>query len=524
MRLSYVGATAFTTFGAAWALAGGTPLTTVRVASGLSNPLFVTAPPGDTTRAFIVEQRSGSVGRIRVLNLPGNTLEATPYLSISPVATGSEQGLLGLAFHPDYMTNGYFWVNFTEAGGTTRIVRYRANPPASNTADAGSATNLLSINQPFSNHNGGWMAFGPDGYLYISTGDGGSGNDPGNRAQNVNILLGKMLRIDVDGADDIPGNDDDDGQIGVTAPPYTIPPTNPFAGGGGAGEIWAYGLRNPWRPSFDRDTGDLFIADVGQNVWEEINFQEAGAAGGRNYGWRCMEGLNCTGLTGCTCNGPTLTLPFYTYNHSTDGGSCSITGGYVYRGCQIPDLQGTYFFADYCSSRIKSFRYDPVGGMTEFENRTAELDPPGAQAISSITSFGEDADGELYICDQGGEVFKIIPVTPGTDCDSNGVPDSCEADSDADGLPDNCDNCPNAANPGQEDCDGDGLGDACDASPCGCVGDLDGDDDIDLTDLSIQLGHFGGPGGPEDGDLDGDGDVDLTDLSLLLAGYGTSCG
>lgn len=389
-----------------FAIAGSTPLTTTRIASGLSRPLYVVAPPDDFNRVFIVEQRSATTGRIRVFDLTTETLLETPYLVINNVSTAEEQGLLGLAFHPDFQSNGYFYVNYTGTGGFTNIVRYQANPPyaTSTTADP-TPTPILSITQPFVNHNGGWIAFGPDGYLYIATGDGGSANDPGNRAQNTTLLLGKMLRIDVNG-DDFPAD---------PARNYAIPPDNPFAGGGGAAEIWAYGLRNPWRPSFDRATGDLWIADVGQNNFEEINFQPAGGMStAQNYGWRCMEGNNCTGLSGCTCDvnctGGILTCPIYQYTHATDGFSCSITGGYVYRGAAIPDLQGTYFFADYCSNRIKSFRYDSVS-ISEFTNRTDELAPIDGLDIRSISSFGEDASGEMYICDlTGGEVFRIVPA------------------------------------------------------------------------------------------------------------------
>lgn len=490
--------TALTGLGAAAALAGDIPLTTVQVATGLARPVFVTAPPGDLNRAFIVEQRSGTTGRVRILNLPDNTLNATPYLSVSPVSTGNEEGLLGLAFHPDFLNNGYFWVYYT-TGGNNRIARYRANAPfdSSTTADAGSATTLLTINHPtFTNHNGGWIAFGPDGYLYVGTGDGGSGNDPPNNAQNPNVLLGKMLRLDVDGADDVPGNDDDDGVIGMTLPPYTSPPDNPFVGAAGMDEIWSIGLRNPWRNSFDRDTGDLYIADVGQNAIEEINFEKNGVAPTpvRNYGWRCMEGNNCTGLSGCTCNHPSLTLPIHTYSHS--GGHCSISGGYVYRGCAMPEMHGIYFFADYCSARIWSFRFEG-DALMEFTDRTTELAPGGGLVLNQITSFGEDAYGEIYICDQGGQVYKIVSADPLPDCDEDGVPDACETDSDGDGTPDDCETCP---------------------------GDVNGDNEVDVTDLGTLLGNFGMTEAElSDGDLNGDGEVNVTDLGILLGNFGASC-
>ena len=415
-------------------------LTTVRVADGLSLPLLVTHAPGESGRAFIVEQRSGTTGRIRVLDLNSGTLLATPFLSVPNVTTGGEQGLLGLAFHPDYQNNGLFYVDYTAAGGGaaghTVVAEYRASPPGSNTAIATPVRTILTIDQPEENHNGGWIGFGPDGFLYIATGDGGGGGDQhgtiGN-GQDLSSNLGKMLRVDVNG-DDFPAD---------TARNYRIPASNPFVGIAGNDEIWAFGLRNPWRNSFDRVTGDLWIGDVGQGSWEEIDFQPAGAAGGRNYGWRCMEGFHCTGWTGCTCNDTALTLPIHEYGH---GPECSLTGGYVYRGCAVPDLAGTYFFGDFCSAKVWSFRYDLVNGKTEFTDRTAELAPGGGLAINTITSFGEDGLGEIYICDQGGEVFKIVPRSIAHDCNNNGRADACDitlgisVDANGDGRPDEC--CP----------------------------------------------------------------------------------
>jgi glucose/arabinose dehydrogenase len=374
---------------AATALAG-TPLTTIRVASGLSRPLFAGSPPGDYKRIFIVEENSG---KIKIWKA-GEVL-ATPFLDIrTKISNSGERGLLGLAFHPNYANNGTFFVFYTRAGDNADVLaRYQVTADP-NVADPNSETVLFAISDPYENHNGGMLAFSPhDGYLYIGTGDGGSGNDPGNRAQDGSQMLGKMLRIDVDN-----GN------------PYSSPPSNPFFGPGDPlDEIWAIGMRNPWRWSFDRLTGDLYIADVGQDAREEIDFQSVNSTGGENYGWRCMEGLRCTGLSGCTCNDASLTLPIHDYTHS-DG--CSVIGGYVYRGNAIPDLQGTYFFADYCSNHIWSFRYDGTT-MTEFTDRSAELAPGGGLNITSIVSFGEDAFGEMYICDSsGGELFKIVPKTP----------------------------------------------------------------------------------------------------------------
>lgn len=375
------------------AFADVTPITTVRVASGLTRPIGVFHAPGDTSRIFIIEKQ----GFIRILE--NGVLLPAPFLDVDAItgggtSTSSEQGLLGLAFHPDYANNGLFYIDHTNNAGSTVIAEYQVsgNP---NVANAASRRELLTIAQPFTNHNGGWIDFGPDGFLYISMGDGGSAGDPGNRAQNTTVLLGKLLRIDVD------GNNSSNGQ-------YGIPPSNPFVGTAGADEIWAYGLRNPWRNSFDRQTGDLWIADVGQGTWEEINVQPANSTGGENYGWRCYEGNAAYNTTGC---GPAsnYVFPIHVYSHAN---GCSITGGYVYRGCKMPENHGAYFFADYCSNIIWSLRYNGTIGY-DLTNRTTELAPGGGLSITSITSFGEDANGEIYICDQnGGEVFKIVPNGP----------------------------------------------------------------------------------------------------------------
>ena len=372
--------------------AGGTPLTTQLVLNGLSQPAFVLQAPDGSDRMFIVEKP----GRIKVWHIGGGA--PTVFLDMTSIVNSStlEWGLLGMTFHPDYANNGYLYVNYNDSGGNTVIARFTRNAGNPDLADFASRQTVLFLAQPSANHRGGWLAFGQDGYLYDSQGDGGGQNDPSNRAQNLSLLQGKILRIDVD-ADDFPADPNRN---------YAIPPDNPFAAGGGAAEIWTHGLRNPWRCSFDRETHDLWIADVGQNQREEIDFQPASSAGGQNYGWRCTEGTRCTGLTGCVCNGPTLTPPIFEYNHTL---GVSITGGYVYRGCAIPDLRGTYFYADYQTSRIWTLRYDGAT-VTDQQERTTELDPPGALAIAGIASFGEDREGELYICDyNGGEIFKIIP-------------------------------------------------------------------------------------------------------------------
>ena len=366
------------------------PLQASLFVSGVNAPTYLCAPPGDTSRVFITEQNTA---RVRlVLN---GTLQATPFLDIGAIAnSGFESGLLGLAFHPDYATNRRFYVSYTDNSNRSVIREYLRDAGNPNVADASTARTIIGpIVQPFLNHNGGCIQFGPDGYLYFGLGDGGSANDPGNRSQTLTTLMGKMLRIDVD-------NDDFPGDPNVN---YAVPADNPFVGLAGLDEIWAYGLRNPWRFSFDRATGDLYIGDVGQNAVEEVSWAPASSTGGENYGWRCMEGTSCTGLSGCTCNDPALTDPIQTVTHA--GGNCSLTGGYVYRGNKIPGLQGRYIFGDFCSGRVWSIRWDPVTMTTNFVNHTVDLSIPGGENISS---FGEDAEGEIYIVDQnGGEVWKI---------------------------------------------------------------------------------------------------------------------
>jgi glucose/arabinose dehydrogenase len=336
-------------------------------ASGFSEPVDI-ANAGDA-RLFIVEKK----GIIRIIDSTGQTL-STPFLDIDArvIASSGEQGLLGLAFHPDYAQNGYFYVNYINNSGDTQISRFSRSTGNRNTADPNSELPILSIDQPYGNHNGGDLAFGPDGYLYIPTGDGGSGGDPQNRSQNRQSLLGKMLRIDVDN-----GN------------PYSIPADNPFINDTATSdEIWALGLRNPWRFSFDRQTGDLWIADVGQGEWEEVNYTPAGSKGGENYGWRCYEGDVAFNTNGC---GARNTYDFPVYDYPSDGTStgCSTTGGYVYRGTRYPNLQGHYIYADYCSGRFWSLRPNGQGGWTNTDLlNTSDF---------NIVAFGEDQQGELYV-------------------------------------------------------------------------------------------------------------------------------
>jgi glucose/arabinose dehydrogenase len=342
------------------------------VAAGLSDPVYVTAPSGDS-RLFIVEQ----LGRIRIVE--NGQLRAQPFLDITArVSSGGERGLLSVAFHPAYQANGFFFVNFTDLNGNTRVERFSVSADP-NVVDAGSSKLILGVAQPFANHNGGLNLFGPDGFLYIGLGDGGSGGDPQGNGQSRATLLGKILRIDVDHGD-----------------PYAVPPDNPFVGQQGTrGEIWAFGLRNPWRFAFDRPSGLLFIADVGQNRFEEVDVVQA-TRGGVNFGWNTMEGSSCF-LT-ASCNQQGLDLPVVTYDHSN--GACSITGGHVYRGAALPEIAGRYFYSDYCAGFLRSIRYDN-GNATE--QRSWDVG-----SIGSITSFGEDAAGDTYMTSSNGRVYRIV--------------------------------------------------------------------------------------------------------------------
>jgi glucose/arabinose dehydrogenase len=344
------------------------------VVTGLESPLFATAPTGDA-RLFVVEQP----GRIRIVS--GGRLLPTPYLDISSrVTAGGERGLLGLAFHPRYAQNGYFYVDYTDRNGDTRVERYHvsANPDV---ADPASAALVLTVAQPYANHNGGMVAFGPDGMLYVGMGDGGSGGDPQGNGQNLGALLGKLLRLDVDRTP-LPGTG------------YAIPSDNPYVARAGARpEIWASGLRNPWRFSFDPSASRLYIADVGQESREEIDVVGARTAG-VNYGWNTMEGTSCYGASSCTRTG--LQLPVEEYGHS-DG--CSITGGYVYRG-KITALRGHYFYSDYCRGWLRSIRVADDG--TVAERKTWEVG-----SLGNVLSFGVDAAGELYVLSGNGKVYAI---------------------------------------------------------------------------------------------------------------------
>jgi glucose/arabinose dehydrogenase len=356
----------------------GTPtLTTQLVASGLRNPLDLQSSPGDRERLFVVEQ----AGRIRLVR--GGQLVAAPFLDIaSRIASGGERGLLGLAFHPQYATNRRFFVNYTDSGGDTNISEFRAS--SADAGDPGSERIVLEVAQPFANHNGGGLAFGPDGFLYIALGDGGSGGDPFRNGQSLTTPLGKLLRIDVD-----------------RAQPFAVPSDNPFVSTPGAfPAIWAYGLRNPWRFSFDRASGDLYVGDVGQNRLEEIDVGLASRRGGENYGWNVMEGRSCFS-PGSGCNQSGLVLPVLQYDHGT---GCSVTGGVVYRGCRMPGFAGTYFYGDFCTGLIRSFRLQG-GQATEERDHSATV----GRNVSQVSSFGVDVDGEVYVVDYEGEVYRIVP-------------------------------------------------------------------------------------------------------------------
>lgn len=348
--------------------------------SGFNRPLYLTHAGDGSQRLFVLE-KTGKVWIIR-----DGLREQHPFLDLSALVTPtannltSEQGLLGMAFHPDYASNGRFFVHYTDRSGSTAVARYQVSLSNPDVADASSGQIIFHLQQVYPNHNGGQISFGPDGYLYISLGDGGSANDPLGAGQNRRLLLGSIIRIDVDGA-----------------LPYAIPPDNPFVGDDSAlDEIWAYGLRNVWRFSFDRATGDMYLADVGQNLLEEVNFQPADSSGGENYGWNVWEGTNRFSSGSASGHVP----PVFEYPHLL---GCSVTGGYVYRGSAIPQLEAVYLFGDYCSGRIWAMYRDPDQNW-----QTNEFTDTGM----AISSFGEDESGEIYIVDYTGKIYRIDPASP----------------------------------------------------------------------------------------------------------------
>ena len=375
----------------------------VPVATGLQAPLLVTAPPGDSDRIFVLEQ----AGRVRIVK--NGVLLPVPFLDVSAsISCCGERGLLGLAFHPLYRWTGRFFVYVTDASGNTEVSEYRVSSDP-DLANAGSKRVVLTQTQPFSNHNGGNLVFGPnDGFLYVGLGDGGSGGDPSNNGQNLQTFLGKILRIDVDGRD---------AGKGYSAPwgnPFNWGVGTPFPGATPLPEIWAWGLRNAWRFSFDRASGDLWIGDVGQDLWEEVDFQPASSFGGEDYGWRLMEGTHCYNpSTDCAATG--LTLPVLEYGHGGNPSRCSVTGGFVYRGALAPDAVGRYVFGDYCTGEILS-ALEAGGKALDQRNDTASWRPAGGGHVTNLSSFGEDAAGELYVCDIGaGVVYRLQDGAPASE-------------------------------------------------------------------------------------------------------------
>jgi len=379
-------------------LAGQVKLSSVLVADGFKKPIYVTSHPEDAKLLYVLEQ----AGRIMLIE-KGKRLK-TAFLDIraevvTPNRPGDERGLLGFAFHPNHIKNGKFYINYMNNDGYTVVAEFQTKTRLE--ADVSSERILFELKQPFGNHNGGHIAFGPDGYLYIAIGDGGKAGDPLNAGQDLNSIFGKVIRID------------------VNQTPYGIPKSNPFYGQENKrGEIWAWGLRNPWRFSFDRENGDIYYGDVGQNKWEEINYEPGTSKGGVNFGWRIMEANHCYDPEeDCPRSG--LTLPILEYpndaNYSRtlmgmdqiDVEGCSVTGGYVYRGKKIKDLQGTYFFGDYCSGNIWSFKVKN-GKAIKFQNRTEEINIADGEFTNYISSFGEGADGDLYIIDFNGGIYKLI--------------------------------------------------------------------------------------------------------------------
>ena len=399
-----------------------TSLSGVVVASGLSRPLFAASPPGDTGRLFIVEQ--DGIVKIKKRGQPPDVTQT--FLDITAVVESSagELGLLGLAFDPDYATSRHFWVNYTErVAGTiyTVVARYSTLLIDPDAADPASEVRVLRVQQPEENHKGGMLAFGPDGFLYVFLGDGGGAGDehpPCGNGQNRTVLLGKVLRLDVRGVDPLASAPDCGGAAGN----YGVPSTNPFRDGAGTGlcdEIWAYGLRNPWRASIDPANGDLYIADVGQACWEEVNWVAGTSTGGENYGWRVMEGTHCYNPAqiftcdpqGATCAGSppcnhaSITRPVVDYQHSVLG-ECAVTGGYVYRGCKMPFWSGTYFYGEYCVGFVRAFKMS--GGVpVDQQDVTGLVDPGGT--FGGLGSFGVDGQGELYAVALAGFIRKFVP-------------------------------------------------------------------------------------------------------------------
>ncbi len=430
----------------------------------VSAPTSLAQAPEDCERLFFTER----VGLVRIIE-NGEVLP-DPFLDITSLvnAEDPERGLVTIAFHPDYQNNGYFFLTYTNVDSNSVLARFAVSEEDPYTGDISSQLILFTLEEPCPTHNVGWIAFGPDGYLYVGSGDGG-GCTGGQFAQDTSSLLGKILRLDVD-VDAFP-----DPELN-----YGIPPDNPFVGTSGRDEIWAVGLRNPWRCSFDRVTNDLWIADVGKSSREEINFQPAASSGGENYGWNCMEGSLChEPADGCTCNQPGLTHPVIEYDHNA---GCAVIGGFVYRGAAIPELQGRYLYIDFCMDILRA--YEPGSGQID------EI----LSGVGLTFSFGEDLEGELYLLSPA-VIRKIVII----DCNANGITDQQDiaretsSDDNLNGIPDECE--------------------------CLCLWDLDCDTVVGIIDFLSLLTAWGtDPGGPPD--FDGDGDVGIGDFLELLANWG----
>ncbi len=412
-------------------------LTSVPVATGLGQLVFVTAPPADTSRIFIVER----VGRIRIHKRGQPAATVSTFLDISSKVNSTadgEMGLLGLAFDPSYAATRKFWVYYDEMVGAqvyVVVAQYTTTMANPDVADSASEVRVIRIAKPETNHNGGMIMFGADGFLYVFTGDGGGGGDAhgtcGN-GQNRSVLLGKILRLDVRSVDPAATSP----ECALPGATYRIPSTNPLrdGAGGNCDEIWAYGLRNPWRDSFDALTGDLYVADVGQECWEEINWVSGASGGGQNYGWRQMEGFQCydaNQLLNCNpapvacgsspaCQDPSLTLPVLNYDHGGSGG-CAIDGGYVYRGCRMPFWRGAYFYGDYCAGFVRTLRMSG-GVVTNQQDVTTQVDP-GSGFPGNLAGFGVDGQGEMYTATLFGEVRKIVPPFPDLEVSGQGAAD-----------------------------------------------------------------------------------------------------
>ncbi len=469
-----------------------------RVAAGLATPVYACAPRDDFNRLFIVQRG----GVLRVLNLSTSTLETAPYLTISGVRTSGEDGFLGLAFHPRFSENGYFYVNYSNSDSDAAIVRYRALEPygMSSAADPSSATIVAIIEQNGGIHNGGWIGFRPDdteGHLYLSIGDGGGSAN----AQNADVHTGKILRIDVDGPDNVPGNGDDADPVAGTA--YRVPSDNPFVGVDGRDEILALGVRNPWRCSFDRDTSDLYIGDVGAGYEEEITLLAADtpASPALNFGWPCIEGrrVSTSGL-GCSTQPTNPTGPIFA-NRRNDG--CAITGGFVYRGSLIPHLRGYYLFSDYCSGGLFALNVDNVqqGVISEPMpfSLGARMEAQG-DAVGNIPAMGEDADGEVYVMDSS-SLYRIVDLARvPADCNANGVDDVLDISRGVEG-----------------DCDGDGVPDSCDSCCPACPADFDQDGGVTGADISAFFAEY--EQGNPCADTDLDGGVTGADIATFFMAY-----